>query len=129
MEWNTILMDIFEVVLLPLLGILTGVIIKWINLKTKEITDVSTNELVNKYVDMLSETIIDCVKATNQTYVSSLKAEGKFTAEAQAEAFNRTLEAINSILTEEAKIYLATVYGDLNAYITQKIEAEVLNAK
>lgn len=129
MEWNIILMEIFEVVLLPLLGVLTGVVIRWITLKTNEITSKNANELANKYINMLSETIVDCVKATNQTYVSTLKAEGKFDAGAQEEAFNRTLEAVNAILTEEAKVYLATVYGDLNKYITQKIEAEVLNAK
>ena len=30
-----------------------------------------------------------------------------------------------AVLTEDAKKYLAQIYGDLNAYITNKIEAEV----
>ena len=30
-----------------------------------------------------------------------------------------------AILSEEAKEYLTTVYGDLDAYITTKIESEV----
>ena len=30
-----------------------------------------------------------------------------------------------SVLTDEAKKYLSEVYGDLTAYITNKIEAEV----
>jgi hypothetical protein len=30
-----------------------------------------------------------------------------------------------SILTEDAKDYLAEIYGDVSAYITNKIEAEV----
>jgi hypothetical protein len=30
-----------------------------------------------------------------------------------------------NVLTDDAKEYLSEAYGDLNAYITQKIEAEV----
>jgi hypothetical protein len=30
-----------------------------------------------------------------------------------------------SVLTDEAKVYLTSIYGDLTAYITNKIEAEV----
>ena len=32
---------------------------------------------------------------------------------------------MNDILSEEAKVYLASIYGDLTAYITNMIEAEV----
>ena len=30
-----------------------------------------------------------------------------------------------AVLTDEAKLYLTSIYGDLTAYITNKIEAEV----
>ena len=43
----------------------------------------------------------------------------------QQRAFELTSEAVMEILSEEAKIYLASAVGDLNAYITKKIEAEV----
>ena len=36
---------------------------------------------------MLSETITKCVVATNQTYVETLKKQGKFDKEAQKIAF------------------------------------------
>ena len=74
---------------------------------------------------MLTQTISDCVIATNQTYVESLKQQGKFDLDAQKEAFNLTKDAVLSILSEEAQVYLSTAVGDLNAYITKKIEAEV----
>ena len=60
-----------------------------------------------------------------QTYVEALKKDNAFTAEAQKEAFNQTFNAVMAVLTDDAKEYLTTVYGDLNAYITTKIEAEV----
>ena len=83
------------------------------------------NALAAKYITMLSKTITDCVIATNQTYVDSLKAQGKFDTEAQKKAFNMTLTAVLSILNDEAKEYLTAIYGDLNTYITKQIEAAV----
>ena len=78
---------------------------------------------------MLSQTITDCVIATNQTYVDSLKKQNIFDHEAQKEAFNRTYQSVMSILSEEAKKYLTEAYGDLSAYITAKIESEVNSTK
>ena len=125
MEWLSLLYQIFEVCIIPLLGILTAYIIKYINMKSAEIQIQVDNDLVDKYVQMLTETITACVIATNQTYVESLKKQGKFDAEAQKEAFNLTYNAIMAVLTDEAKHYLTAIYGDLTAYITTRIEAEV----
>ena len=121
--------QIMEVVVIPLLGILTAYAVKLINAKMNEISDNRENALEKKYIDMLNTTITDRVIATTQTYVDSLKKAGKFDAEAQKEAFNQTYGAVMTILTEDAKEYLNEAVGDLNLYITQKIEAEVSNNK
>lgn len=125
MEWLPLLYQILEVCVIPLLGILTAYIVKYINAKSVEIQNKVDNDIADKYIAMLSETITSCVIATNQTYVEALKKENAFTAEAQKEAFNLTFNAIMNVLTDEAKVYLTEVYGDLTAYITTKIEAEV----
>ena len=117
--------QIFEVCIIPLFGVLTVYITSLIQKKTKEIAKEADNEIANKYINLLSETITQCVIATNQTYVESLKKSGSFDAEAQKEAFRRTYESVMKILTVEAKQYLANVYGDLDKYITSKIESEV----
>ena len=85
----------------------------------------ANNETASKYIDLLANTISDCVIATNQTYVEALKKENAFTAEAQKEAFQLTYDAVMSVLSDDAKVYLTSIYGDLTAYITTKIEAEV----
>ena len=131
-EWGIVNMttidlikQIFEVCIIPLFGVLTVYITSLIQKKTKEITKEADNEIANKYINLLSETITQCVIATNQTYVESLKKSGSFDAEAQKEAFRRTYESVMNILTVEAKQYLANIYGDLDKYITSKIESEV----
>lgn len=125
MEWLALLYEIFEVCVIPLLGVLTVYIVKFIQKKTEELNSKNENELMNKYLTMLSDTIVDCVIATNQTYVESLKKQGKFDLEAQKIAFEMTYNAVINVLSNEAKEYLTSIYGDLSAYITNMIEAEV----
>lgn len=117
--------QIFEVCIIPLLGVLTGYFVKWVNAQSNKIASNTKNELEKKYIEMLNDTITDCVIATTQTYVDSLKKQGNFDAEAQKVAFNMTYEAIIKLLTDEATEYLTEAVGDLNLYITQKIESEV----
>lgn len=125
MEWTPLLYTILEVCIIPLLGILTTYIVKYINKKSEEIQVKVDNELTNKYIILLTDTITSCVVATNQTYVEALKKENAFTVEAQEEAFKLTYNAVMDVLTEDAKTYLAEIYGDLNKIIATKIEAEV----
>ena len=119
------LMEIFEVCILPLLGILTAYAVKYIQVKKEEIAVQTDNVLAEKYIKMLADTISDCVIATNQTYVDALKGQNAFDKEAQKEAFRKTSEAVMVILSDDAKNYLSTVYGDLDKYITMQIEANV----
>ena len=122
---SELLTQIFQVCIIPLLGVLTTFIIKWINVKSNQIQKNNNNALANKYIQMLTDTINSCVIATNQTYVESLKKQGKFDAEAQKQAFEQTTQAVLTILSQEAKDYLANIYGDLDKYISEKIEASV----
>ena len=125
MDWLNLLSQVFEVCIIPLLGILTAFGIKFIQAKALEINAKHDNEVLAKYVLMLSDTIAECVIATNQTYVESLKAQGAFDAEAQKVAFEKTYASVMAVLSAEAKEYLTAAYGDLHVYITNKIEAEV----
>lgn len=125
MEWLPLLYEVLQVCIIPLLGVLTAYFVKWVNAKSVEIQNKVENDTADKYIAMLDDTICACVIATTQTYVDALKKENAFTKEAQQEAFNLTYNAVMAVLTDEAKKYLTNVYGDLTAYITNKIEAEV----
>lgn len=120
-----ILQQIFELCVIPLLGILTTYLVKLIRKKNKELDEKVSKEVSRKYINMLADTITDCVISTNQTYVDALKAANAFDKEAQKKAFELTYNKIMNVLTEDAKEYLTTIYGDLEIYITTKIESEV----
>lgn len=125
MENMNLLSEIVQVCVIPLLGVLTTYLVVFIKNKTKQITDMTESDLANKYINMLSDTITTCVIATNQTYVNALKQNNIFDADAQKVALQMTADAVQNLLTEEAKVYLSHLYGDLNAFILLKIEAEV----
>ena len=124
-----ILIQIFELCVVPLLGVLTTFLVKYINQKSSELQASTSNEILSKYIRLLDKTITDSVISVNQTYVDSLKGKNAFTVEAQKEAYERALKAIKSSLPEEAIIYLREVYTDLDAYLQVKIEAEVKKNK
>lgn len=125
MEWLPLLYQILEVCIIPLLGLLTAYVVKYVNAKSAEMQAKVENDKADKYIAMLDETICACVIATSQTYVEALKKENAFTKEAQLEAFDKTFNAIMKVLSEDAKKYLTEIYGDLTVYIANKIEAEV----
>jgi hypothetical protein len=125
MNYVELVNEIFQVCIVPLLGILTTYLVKYITIKMEEIQVKTENEKMDKYLSMLTETITSCVIATNQTYVEALKKEGKFDLEAQKVAFEKTKNAVLGVLTAESQRYLTAAVGDLNLYISQQIEAAV----
>ena len=124
-----IVIQIIQVCVIPLLGILTKYLVDYLTAKRNEINSKTDNETAQKYTNMIYQTVVDCVIATNQTYVDSLKKSGSFDEAAQKEAFNRTMNAIMTILSDDAKEYITEATGDLNTYLTQFIEAEVNKRK
>ena len=120
---------IFQVCIIPLLGVLTTFVVSWINAKTKNLQAQTDNELANKYIALLDTVISNCVIMVTQTYVETLKEQGRFDAEAQQIAFQKCYEMVLLSLTEEANEVLNEVIGDLTVYITSKIESEIVNNK
>ena len=129
MEMQEILSLIFQMVIIPILGILTKYAVDLISTKIAELVARTDNDNFDKYLILLNDTISNCVVATNQTYVEALKAQNAFDAEAQKIAFKQTYDAVMSILTEDAKKYLQAALGDLDMYVTNSIESQVNASK
>lgn len=125
MNWLEMLQKIFEVCIIPLLGILTTYLVIFIKSKSEALQKETDNELYKKYIALLDETITKCVIATNQTYVEALKNKNAFDAEAQKKAFEMTYQSVLAILSVDATEFLNEAVGDLNTYIIKAIEAQV----
>ena len=117
--------QLFDLVIVPLLAALTVYAVKWINAQANNLKNKTDNDVLDKYLEMLANTISKCVVATNQTYVESLKKEGKFDAEAQKVAFEKTYDAVMSIISIDMIDYLTEFVGDFETFLMQSIEAEV----
>lgn len=129
MDWLNILNQIFDVCLVPLLGVATTALIFFVKQKMAESKTKTESEMADKYLSLLETTIIDCIRATNQTYVNALKDKNAFDGEAQKEALKLTTDAVLTILSEDAKEYLAHFVGDLDEIVKEKIEANIEKVK
>ena len=98
-------------------------------MKSNEIKQLTKNSKLDKYIDYAADIIKKSVIAVNQTFVEKLKEQNAFTSEKQKEAFELAKKKILSMLNEDAKKVLASIYGDLNTFIDSQIEATVNNLK
>lgn len=125
MDWLKLLNEIFQLCIIPLLGVLTSFVVTWIKKKSAELQQKTDNDLIDKYIALLTDTITTCVIATNQTYVDELKNKNAFTVEEQKKALEMTYQNVMKILSEDAKEILTSAVGDLKEYIMNMIEAQV----
>ena len=123
---NQILLNILAAVttciILPLISFLGIKLSQWLSTKIK---DEKAKALFTKAVDIVT----NAVRVTFQTYVESLKNSGSFGKDEQLIALNKAKDIISSELTEELKTFISENYGDLQAWISNQIEASIYKLK
>lgn len=124
-----VLLTILQAVITVAVPIITVAVCSFLKTKAQEAASKTDNSTVAKYITEVATAVTTAVTYTSQTYVDKLKASGTFTPENQKEALQTALETAISILSVEAQEFLTEAYGDLNAYLTTKIEAEVRDQK
>lgn len=129
MEWNEVLTTVIYTIITGALGVLTTFATLWIKQKMGIAKANAKTEEGAKYLGMLEETIVNCVLATNQTYVSNLKKENIFDAEAQKNAFKMTYDAVMNVINADAMKFLNETYNDVPKLIESMIEAQVNKQK
>lgn len=126
---SILLQQIFQVCVIPLLGVFTAFVIALIKSKINNINAKTNNELLKSTLSTVETIVVNAVIATNQTYVDALKGQNAFDAEAQKVAFQKTYDAVMASLTEDTKNGLMKLTTDLNLYITEMIEAKTKQVK
>ena len=94
-----------------------------------QLQEKTDNETAKRHMEEIWSAIETAVKATNQTYVDSLKYDKAFDEVAQKEAKERAKEKFWKVLSDGAKKYLLTAYNDFNVFIDQALEKAVADAK
>ena len=112
-------------IIIALLPILTAFIVRYLNIKSVQLKDITKNKQLDNYINLAIATIQDIVIATNQTTVDNLKKQGQFTQEAQKQVFKDVKEKVLKILPETAKKAILLLYGDINSFLDTQIEVAV----
>lgn len=119
---NEILINIISIVVtsvvIPLISIGGTQLIRLINSKVK-------NSEANKYLTLATEIVINAVRSVFQTYVESLKAEGKFDHASQVLAFKKAKDIALSQMSLDVKKFIEDNYGDINNWLNIQIEASI----
>lgn len=127
--FKEILEILMAVVIIPSIPVLAKYAVdalkEWADHKALE----AENEVVAEYLTDITDIIYQAVISTTQTYVDSLKAQGKFDAEAQEIAFEKTKSTVMKLLAEDAVDFLADMYGDVDLWLNTKIEQMVNETK
>lgn len=112
--------------------LLVKCLMDFINAKINELQtekEIKDNELLNQYIDMVQQVVYDVVLTVSQVYVDSLKSSNSFDKEAQNKAKEMAVEMATTLISEEAKKAIITVYGDVDAYLSSLIESIVKQSK
>lgn len=101
---------------------LTTYIVGLLNQKIKD-------KKLARWASELWQIIMAAVQTVFQSFVDTLKKEGKFDENAQKEAKERAYNIIVSQLTPELSKYIKENFGDMKEYLMNQIEAMIYNLK
>lgn len=124
-----LLFQILQAVIIAVVPIISAYAVKLIKQTAEKIKTDADTEKEKSHIAEIAKAISDAVAATSQTFVDALKKNGEFTLEAQQEAAEKALSACLASISPAAKAFLEQLYGDVNAYLANKIEAEVRRQK
>ena len=119
---NDILINIISAVvttvLLPLITWAGTKLIQYIGTKVK-------NEKASALLTTATNIVLNAVRSVVQTYVESLKANGKFDSASQVEALKRAKDIALSQLGDDVKEYITANFGNLDGWLTNQIESSI----
>jgi len=119
---NEIIISIISVVVtsvvLPLITLGGTKLIQLINQKIKD-------EKTRNILTGLTTIVERAVRSVTQTYVDTLKKNGKFDQEAQLVALSLAKDEVLRELNTETRIFIETNYGNINDFVTTQIESTI----
>lgn len=120
--WNDVLIEAVNL----LFKIVTVVAIPYLSyMVSKSIKSDKLKHLVNRGEEFVKKS----VAMVQQTFVDSLKKEGKFDKDAQREAFRMAYETWMEMASEEVKEAIMEQTGNIDTWLNTMIEAQIYTDK
>lgn len=129
MTWQQFLEALLQIVITAAIPLCLKFLYSFITAIVAEKTQNMDNKQLKEFINNAVQAVLKAVDATYQTYVDSLKKQGKFDAEAQKEAFEKAKNAAILMITEDMQKAITTMYGDFNTWLDNTIEQLVLANK
>ena len=124
-----VLQNVLYAIITAAVPVLTAFLCTWLKSLYDNNKVKIKNEKVSATLGNVTDMILAAVETTTSTYVKQLKVNNLFDADAQKEAFNKTFETVKKQLTEDATKIIEETYGDVEVYLTNKIEQLVEELK
>ena len=121
-ELMNIIFSALGIIITGLASLLVAKFTQWINEKIED-------KKAARYLATINELAWKCVQEVYQTYVETLKKEGKFDKEAQEKALHNCLTTLKSQLKNEIWEYIKNNFGDIDTYLISLIESIIFSLK
>ena len=126
---NAFIIELLQALATAAIPVCAAYLIQYLHRKSEQIISQTDNMTIKAFLAEATDAVSTAVTYTSQTFVDALKKEGIFNKDKQQEALKKSLDKAISLLSESAKNALTDIYGNLEAYLTSKIEAEVRSQK
>lgn len=123
------LFELLQAVATAAVPVCAAFLVQFLRRKSAEAAARTDSLTTKELLAEVTEAVTTAVTYTSQTYVDALKKSNEFTEENQRAALQKSLDEAKKLLTSEAAAFLRRAYGDLDAYLTAHIEAEVRTQK
>lgn len=121
-ELSTILWGALGTIVTAFIGWLSTTAIMWLSNKIKD-------QKLARWSSAVAKIIFDAVQTIQQTFVDTLKKEGKFDEKSAKEAKEKCMTIINGQLTEELRKYITDNFGDMREWLMNQIESVIYQIK
>lgn len=104
----------------------------YIDAKTAEATAKINDANIKNAISVAEDCVTTVVSELAQTTVDNLKAksvDGKLTTEEAAQIKADAIAKVKSLLSEDVQETISTIFGDVEQWISSKIEAAVKESK
>lgn len=125
MDWEIIkeaLLSALQTIIVVSVPILTTYAVKYLNALKLNIQQKSKSEIVDKLVEKAYVYLECAVVETTETYVKSLKQDGNFSVDEQKEAFEKTKQRFEEVVTNEMIDAIKSTTGSYEAWIASMVE-------